>query len=712
VGHVREQRAIKILEDVLMDWLEAGEIPSPPQLQEAFDQEQKRFVDNVRSGMRLAPVPQRYEESSANNFRMQLEAFNGDIEVILRSLLKVTSLSLDSLGEWNVRARNIQSRVDALKARVDSLLLMKSLAAGYLSFVEDGFFSLENISSDTTATVDTDSGEVTLKVDTSYGREDVQGSQINLQGANITWSMLEGGNLRYSMPVPGTALGNVLNDFNSVWEMEVAGLPSVNMRTAAQTGSPVTGEMKITFPTETSFSRVVILMTDDNAGAATVVSGQFSQDGYTWSNLEDRTPTLSGAGNFSWRFPLIEAKFLKFIFSKSAPDVEEAGGGRYIFGVQQVKVFSELFEVEEEGRVLATETRFPTIAGSSISFGRCSLEVCEDIPESTSMEYFLRAFDGTSLTNWMRVVPMNREIESTSPVVPASPIVDFTAPTAEDSDDSEALFDSSLEPGNLNILRVDGSGDLTYRFDDPDLTIANFYIPYSDEVLSDFVFMRNVGYPAGKFPLVSDDLLVGDVACGWGLDGDGIYFCEFQIKDPAGRRVDFGENIAFVDGRPLSGSVSISSGWHTFRTNRANWYSMSGTAPTTLDELKAADPLYPYNHKYVIEGYTYPSTIQPEENIYVGMDSYCQTRAYRIGRFELRNGGFDPSLFALDVVDGPKTYVLVKFDSSRSNHENERVRLLYNRRQESYTGVQFKAILKTEDATRTPALSYYRIMVK
>ena len=714
MGHVREQRSIKILEDALMTWLEDGLVPTPQELQRAFDERQEQFVDTVRSGMRLAPMPRRYAESSALAFRLLLEAFNGDIEVMLRSLLKVTSLSIDSLGEWNLRARSLQSRVDALKSRVDSLLLLKSQAAGFLSFVEDGFFSLEDVSSDTTANVDTEAGEVTLSIDRSYAHEDVQGTQLNLRGATVTWSMLEGGNLRYTMPIPGTGISHVLDDSNNVWGVEVASLPTDSMRTAAQEGKPVTGEMKITLPVAMAFSRVVVIMSEGNSGTATVASAQYSQDGYTWSNLEDRIPTLSGTGNFVWRFPLIEAKFLKFVFSKAAPDEEEGAGGRYVFGVQQVKLFSELFEVEEEGKILASETRLPTISGTSVPFGRCSLEVCEDVPPDTSIEYSLRAFDGTTFTPWARVIPLNREAgpDTTTIQTPVSPIVDFTAPAIQDSDDSEALFNDDLEPGNLNILRTEGTDTLTYRFDDPNLTVANFFIPSSDEVLSDLVFLRNVGFPAGKFPLVSEDLLVGEVPCGWGLDGEGTYFCEFQIKDPGGRQVDFGENIAFVDGRPLSGSVPIGPGWHTFRTNRSNWLSLSGSAPTTLDELKAADPLYPHNHKYVIEGYTYPSTFQAEENVYVGMDNYCQTRAYRIGRFELRNMDFDPSVFALDVVEGPRTYILVKFDSSRPNHENERVKLLYNRRQEDYTGVQFRATLNTRDASRTPVLSYYRIMVK
>lgn len=707
MGVVREKRAEKLLEDALLEYLKDGQIPTPGQLEYEYSQKSEELVDLTRSMIRLVDLPERWSESSAAAFNEFIEAFESDIDVLLRSMLAVTELSVTALGEWNVRAKNLQSRISKLKGRVDSLLLMKSRAAGYLAFLEDGFLSLEHVSSDTTAEIDTRTGEATLLIDRTKASGAVKGTQVDLQSAHVTWSMIEGGNTKYISRITGTALRNVLTDNTSTWRAEAVSKAPRTFRTASKSGKPIVGEMKVQLPQETELSRIVLIMADAAAGSSDVVSAQYSTDGYTWANVQDETPALSGRGDFTWRFPKTMMKFFKIIISKSSPDETRQTGSVYDYGVQQVKVYSEVYDISAGGVQLVTELLYPAIAGSAAPFGRASFEVCEEVPEGTSINYSLRAHDGTDYTDWVGVLPMNRK--STAP---AAAVVDFAAPEEKDSDDLATVFDSSLDGGALNILRQDGGSSLSYRFPDADTTVANFYIPHDESILSDLTLMRNAGYTDGKFPSVDADLMVGDVECGWGLEGGAIYYCDFYIKNPSGLVLDFGGTQAFIDNRVVSGSVSIPPGWHSFRTDRSNWAALTGTSPTTQDELSALDPLYPFNHKYMIEGYNYPASFESDEGVYLGAEYYCQTRATRVGRHIFLADPFDPATFALDTLDGPKTIVLMKFDSSRPNHENERVRLLYTRRYESFTGIQMKAVLESKDSERTPVLSYYRIMVK
>ncbi len=709
MGYVREQRATKLLEDTLLEWLEDGHIPTTGELQQAYLAAETKHGELTTSTLRQVDLPQRWALSSATQHNSVIEALNGDLDVLLRSLVQITNLGISTLGEWNSRAKSLQVRIENLKSRIESLLLLKSDSAGYVSFIEDGFLSLENVSSETTSNVDTRTGEVTLNIDRTDGSGEFQGTQIDLDNdAQVSWGLVEGGNVRYSANPEGSSLGNVLSDRTSRWGSEVNTIRPDRFRTANQNTKSVMGEMKIKLASQTSVSKLVLLSSDATAGSSSVVGAQYSTDGYTWNNVPSESPVQSGTGNFIWRFENTETTWVKFIVSKASPDFTQTVGTTYDFGFDRIKFYSETYEITEEGNQIVSETMTPQLGGSDVSFGRASLEVCEEVPVDTSIRYSLRAYDGSTYTNWIQVAPLSRDVTNVSSVV------DFAAPTELSSSTLTTTLGSSIDSEALNIMRVDGVGSLDYRFGGPNDTCANFYIAQNDNLLTDLVLLRNRGSSSAKFPSSStnEDLLVGNIQCGWGLDGDSIYYCVFLVNNPDGISIDFGPAQATLDGRVVSGVEPISPGWHKFRTDRANWADLSGsTVPTSTSELSSIDPLYPYNHKYLIEGYDY-GTAWTGDKVYLGVDEYGQYLSSKIGRHNFLNSDTDLSIYALDVVSGPKTIILLKFDSSYSNHENERVRLFYTRRYDSFSGIQMKAVLKSNNVEKTPVLSYYRVRVK
>lgn len=714
MGIVREKRAEKILEEIILDYAEEGFLPSSDQLSQDFDAQQKAHGDLTRSSLRSTALPGRWTQSSAANFNSILSASESDIDVSLRSLVAINELSMVLLSDWNSRSKALMARLDALRLRIESLLLLKSDTAGYLSFVDDGFLSLENVNSDTTASINTSIGEVTLNVDSRSGEGSESGTLVNLSSSQVTFGLIESGNTRFTGSAGGSSVSNIISPAWTRWGTEAHTKQPSRFRTATSTTQsksasstkPILGELKIDIGSSTEVTKISMVTSDANAGTNSVVASQYSLDGYTWENLPGPSPVKSGSGNFVWHFDKTEMRWVKFVISKASPDETFSSSTIYDFGIQEVQLFSEYFSISKTGNQIVSELLTPTLGGQDVSFGRASLEVCEEIPEETSLNYAIRAYDGSAYTSWIPVVPLHQE-ES------AGAVVDFSAPVDLSSEDLTTIFDSSINTEALNILRVDGSGDFDYRFSGANDVAANFYINSNDDFLSDFVFLRNIGYSDGKYPTVSADLKVGDVECGWGLDGDSIYYCEFEVKNPLGLKIALGESQAVLDGRVVSGNVGIRVGWHSWRTDRANWGSLSSSLsePTTETELKAIDPLYPYNHKYLIEGYTYPSAFSGNP-IYIGADEHAQYKATRISRHDLLSRTFDPSVYATDVIDGPKTIFLMKFDSSRFNHNNERVRLFYTQRGSSYTSVQFKATLNSDNVERTPVLTYYRIRVK
>jgi hypothetical protein len=698
-----------------------GEVPTTGQLETDYSAAQETHGDLVRSSVRQVPLPPRWSESSAGDMNTFVDSLGEDLDVIFKALVSVTETSVSFLSEWNSRAASLEKRLGKLKNRVESLVLLKKDTAGYLTFVEDGFESLENVGSDTTAFIDTDTGEVSLNVDKTQGSDASQGTLINISDAKVALEVINRETVVKSNYISGLDnLRDVLSDASKAVGINIG----VN-----NTSRPVLVELKLSLTSLEEVSKVVLITTDSGRAIPITVTLQYSKDGYTWANVPAESPIQSGRGNFIFRFPKTELQYIKFIVSKTAPDITETQNGIaipvYSFVFNQVKLYSQVFDVPEAGVDLYTETLTPQRGGENVSFGQASLEVCEENWNQTSIDYYLRAYDGSSFTNWIKVLPLNRKRPDTGITritsSQGSAVVDFSAPQESNSENLTTKFNSSGNTESLNLSRT----NITYRFGGPNDTVANFYIPLTDNFLTDFVFVRNIGYTDSKFPTLDADLTIAGVECGWGLIGDGTYYCAFWVLNPEGRDIDFGETRAEIDRRIVSGLVHVKQGWHTFKTNKGNWIALSGTSnPLTEDDLRALDPQYPFNHKYLIEGFDYSSSYKGKK-VYTGVDLYGQYSSgiqstsqndlavtTRVGTFDLLGSGLDLSIFATDVINSNKTIVLLKTDSSRPSYENERVRLFYTRRFDDYTGLQLRANLKTDDKTVTPTLSYYRIKVK
>ena len=63
---------------------------------------------------------------------------------------------------------------------------------------------------------------------------------------------------------------------------------------------------------------------------------------------------------------------------------------------------------------------------------------------------------------------------------------------------------------------------------------------------------------------------VRNVSNGWKLEGQ-LYSCYFEVKNPNGLLLDFGDRECVIDGSKISGTKLISEGIHKFSTVADNW---------------------------------------------------------------------------------------------------------------------------------------------
>jgi len=205
---------------------------------------------------------------------------------------------------------------------------------------------------------------------------------------------------------------------------------------------------------------------------------------------------------------------------------------------------------------------------------------------------------------------------------------------------------------------------------------------------------------------------VRDIPIGWRFE-DNYYTAVIKVDNANGYTIDLGQREAIIDEDiPVRGKVTIPYGIHTFRTHKDNWLYVEPNA-TSLSDLILKDPLYPHNHKLLIEGYTYNSSYD-DEKIYTGVDRYA---AYLMKPVDLRlfktlnDDEYGKYAVVTKLTDGSYSYnaIVVKFDPSNDDYTNEKFIIDIPSYTEKWDSIQFIAVLETRDSSVSPMFSKYMI---
>ena len=200
---------------------------------------------------------------------------------------------------------------------------------------------------------------------------------------------------------------------------------------------------------------------------------------------------------------------------------------------------------------------------------------------------------------------------------------------------------------------------------------------------------------------------------GWEKIENDFYQTSFEISQMEGRYIDFGENSCFIDGKQISGKVFLTQGIHKFKTSTENWLDLNLEKEQeikSLRQLKSIDRLYPYNHKYIIEGFDYARNFKGKK-VYKGADKiFCHLmREVSNQRFKIETSR---EVYTLVEVSG-NLYIKIKSNKNTSESKLEEFFVSYRRRniQEESSNLYIKAVLKTFDKKVTPKIEQIQVRV-
>ena len=403
----------------------------------------------------------------------------------------------------------------------------------------------------------------------------------------------------------------------------------------------------------------------------------YSKDESTYTNIFENNMRVVNNDNY-FDINQSDIKRLRIFLTKRCHDIKTNNKYGYLFSLDFIGLVEAEYKINEESTLflgpyeIINNEKPVNFNMATIRYGTCCI-----VPDKTSVDMYLSK-DNES---WNKCSFDGQGKE----------IVEFTQ-------GNKYLF------SNTNEIDTDTDicNNIPFEIEEDKETVLKYFIKEADRDLINLDSIR-----IKRNTTLSYEEEIYRAAPGWYWE-EGFYHTTFYIKELEGRYLDFGNSSAYIDNKLVENKVFVSNGFHTFKTDETNWLKISKSL-TSLRSIKQADSLYPYNHKYIIEGYPYPSTFD-EEKMYLGADENFGWLMERVSPelFEEKNS---KKFFCIEEELG-NIYIKVRIDETNNYYQYENFDL--SARSNDADGgnlLYIKAILKTSDKRVTPKIDSIQVRV-
>jgi hypothetical protein len=666
----REFIANKILIEYLLDQTN----PTISQLESDLRKVDEWFTDMSKPQISFkdADVEER-EESSASKFNETQDSLSDDLHVLYQHTAAQIDSSVQFLNRNLSEVSMLKSVLKELEDEVDQLLLANKDTEGYFQFFMDSFKSLKFVDlTSTTAEVDLNGAYVMMK----EGLASRVKHNLNfLEASDINFTILTIQDSHGRVETQSLAADNIVDAFKD---------GEAHWRQTVTTTGPmtVTVELKVDIGENKDVSKIEFVNFQDDAYSAVTVHVQYSNDNYNWFDWPGEPFVQNIRAQGTYTATATRMRWVKFEITRSGYDALRDGKYDIDFGAKRISFFGLDYDIT--GSRLQSKAIQPEGRDGQIGYiNRVSIESCEDLPQQTDVLWYVSFDDGGE---WIPISPVQRTDVKFSQVVSLQKIKQqFNGPYG---------YTTPTEQVNNEDIVID--------FD------ATTLDPLSTAV------WRNIGE-------VGNVDTVRTVQKGWQFD-DEFYACYVWVESFAGHAIDLGETEAELNGAIVSGKVTIPHGRHYFRTRQKNWFSLGELTEIDQDitdegELNdtvvgsITDPLYPFNHKYLIEGVPYQDDLEGKDErtrIYLGVSRFAGERPEMISAFDLtENARADD----YTLVAKSDNRFLLKHNPAAEDAANEEFLLqsFFSSATDLPTSVLVRADLTSEQPGVSPVLYDYKV---
>lgn len=559
----------------------------------------------------------------------------------------------------------VNKTLDELLERLDNLLLIYGTDDLFLSGVEETFSHQTLVDRERT-----NASVMPNNVTLGSRRLDV----VDLSQARFKITPIaDKGFISYDA---NSKVSSLKEDDGNIWRATV--------KTAYQLGR-VSLVLEITLPEATDISTVFVSGLPVEGNKIMTCTAFYSTSGSSFTPLEPYERRV--VTNLTIAVNAKGVKKLQLVFSKDAADTgsPESNEYSYSFLFDKISIEQTSYELSDRSTLVMGPYEIYSATGDPVYFSKATLKACTVEPAGSSVSFYLSNDNET----WFGV---NHKADTSS-------YVSFGDHTPEQALDY-----------------VDGTADATglveelasiEEFDKASEAYLNAFIT---EDFSSLIPVRNI---IVKRNINSSETEVLGTSPGWVIDRiTGAYSTVVYVSNPEGRYLDFGPKGALLNGSFITGNTFIPQGYSKFSTDNSNWLALSASLGTET-ELKAIDPLYPYNHRYMIEGYSYPNSFTGDQ-IYLGVDEFFGRKLSYVSseEFDVLERVQDAyyNVFTIEEVDD-KLFLKVKVDKRSSTWKNEHFSLDFVVQSAATNKLYVKAVLSSNDSTLTPTVESFKARV-
>lgn len=584
------------------------------------------------------------ESSSAAKENQNLGFVKKDIQ-IQEEYLK-TNMSRIDTSVYNFKSflKRSMNKLNLFESRLNSLIINYSNSDLFLHSVEEEFNNHDFIDLQNT-TLDVMNGYATLKSKPDYYGLEAASANFKYRTKNTLIS--SGANQKVK---------EILVQNGKEW---------VGSCITRESSGRVVLEIEIDLKEKINIGSIVIDGRPMDVNSKTYYGIEVAEGNKSYRAIQPRIKRFSNGENFS---NLNEKKISKVRISliKENSDEKMGGGHRYIFNINSIKIRKDFFKSNQEGVLYAGPYEVKDSFGNPINFSMAKLssDTCCIVPDKTSVNFYLSKDN----TNWKEAF-FEEDYQN---------VIKFN-----DIDIAKQGIEIDSNENKFSIIKIDKDFYLNFKIKTEAIKGIN---------KNNIILKRNISQ--------NSTLYKGDQ--GWYFDiEDETYNITIEVEKVEGRYIDLGYTSAIIDGFEKTGLIKLEKGFHTIKTSSANYLKVSSYLGS-LEELEEEDKLYPYNHKYLFEGYSYPQSFRGEKN-YFGFDNRFSFLLNYVPeeKFDIYE---DLSIYTM-IEKEDYTYFKVNVNLSDYSWKKERNNVIIYGSEDLNNIFYVKAIVRSSDTGRAPHIN-------
>lgn len=713
-----------ILNKIIMDLLKEGNTLSTSTIEDEYNTYIEGIEFPIFEANNFKVV--KYSKSSASKYNLCNQTIYNDLYAMYSHLFNTNEVVINNFNRWRKKSDLLENRLINLEKRIEVLLLLSNDTAGYLNYLNDHFIDTSKVDlTNTTAYVNLNKHLVQINPTSVSTNSATKINLSNLTDSNISFTVLTRNNLVGVLESPNSKPIYAIENIDNFYQQRVYTNKQVS----------VSVEFKIDLLQEYSVNRIDVDLHMSNQNGAVQLLPMYSVDNYNWQQLPITDYTRNVVDKTTFQFSNINLRYIKFILTKNSCDVIHNNTYCYEFGFDTIGFYNNTFSIEDDSTLITKQLYVEDLTTKEPEeFSKLILEVCEYIPNDTDIDYYLSVSNDLNPATdiYVPIDPINRTVTSNPTVLDFGDSQSITVSGIKISYDvtNTGIYNSPSKSFDLidevvlstPISVVGLASDTRYSFYNSNDRILDTSLKTTiNYIESSFEVWRNIS-------LKGTETKVRSYNNGWGFS-EPYYTTTVYTSNAIGYEINFGSRPLVIDGIKSTGKVTFSKGKHTIAVHKDDWKYVDLSTVTNLTTLKAADSLYPYNYRYLIEGlnypYYYPTT---EEKIYSGFDIVAEYLMTQISIFDiLHNVKYnDYSKYAIDLdsedasrlIDGtaantehqtPNKVFVLKIDENNADFINEQFIIKFQSINTLYKYVKLKAVLTTEDTNITPMFDSYII---